>query len=421
MESHGGRLKEIRTYDEGQLRARAEEAIGMEAVPASILPEEIPKLLHELRVHHVELEMQNQELRLAQNRLAESCDHYTQLYDFSPAGYVTLTRGGIIEEANLRFCSLIGVHRKAVLHQPLRAFVLPQDWGILDRHLADIAALCTTQTCKLRLLPEDGEPVMAQLECMGVQNSEADKHHMQMAILDITQRERAESLVRDSQRQVQEAAAKLLTAREEERRRIARNLHDDHCQRVAAMILDLGLLLKRHPGSWADPIRQLQPMKVALQALLAELRDLSHDLHPGQTVCVAFDEALQSYLADFTEKTQIPTTLHAAPRAMTLPPAISTCLYRIAQEGLTNIRKHAMAKQISVSVQSLPGAVELLIKDDGRGFDPERVQGTHHLGLTSVRERAEQMNGTLTITSRSGCGTTLLVRIPLLQAGAPAL
>jgi PAS domain S-box-containing protein len=383
---------------------------------SSVQPENVSYLVHQLHVQQVQLEMQNEELRQSQEMLAEACDHYTRLYEFSPAGYVTLTSEGRIAGANLRLCAMVGVHRTLVLNRLFRDFLAPQDWELWTKHVGDVLAVKTTHTCKLRLLPKSGLPLVLHVESLARTEPSTGDVTIQTAMLDVTLRERAEQAVRESERKVQHTAAKLMTAQDEERRRIARNLHDDHCQRLAAMILDLSLLPKRHPGSWSDPARHLEPVKLALKNLLADLRDLSHDLHPGQTACVAFDEALRGYLADFTEKTQIPTTLHAAPTSMNFPPVIATSLYRIAQEGLMNIHKHAKAKRISVTVQGLPDAVELLIKDDGRGFDPEMVKGTHHLGLTSVRERAEQLNGTLTIKSRQGWGTSLLVRIPLPEA-----
>ena len=233
--------------------------------------------------------------------------------------------------------------------------------------------------------------------------------HIQMALLDITLMEEAEKKVRESQLQMQQTAAKLMTAQDDERRRIARDLHDDYCQRLAAVIVELGLLQKRHPAP------HLQAVKLTLSALLADLRDLSHGLHPHQTTSVALEQALRAYLSEFMHGTNIKTTLHTGSQPMELPPVIKTCLYRITQEGLTNIQKHARANQASVSLTRLANSVELLIKDDGRGFDPEAVPRTHHLGLTSIRERVQQLGGTLTITSESSCGTTLFIRIPTVE------
>jgi PAS domain S-box-containing protein len=380
---------------------------------SSVRSEDIPKLVHQLHVQQVQLEMQNEELRQSQQTLAEACDHYTQLYDFSPAGYVTLTSDGLIEEANLRFCAMVGVNRALVLHRRFSDFVMPQEWESLQRHVRDVLTMGTTQTCKLRLLPKAGHPLVMHVESLkGKERDKADPF-IKIAMLDITLMDRAEQALRDNQRKVQHTAAKLLTAQDEERRRIARDLHDDYCQRLAAVILEMGMLPKRHAGAWSDPGKQLQPLKATLSTLLSDLRELSHDLHPDQTASVALDNALQTYLTDFSEKTQVVCTFHMAPRPLHIPGAIGTCFYRIMQEALANVRKHANAKRVSVTVNGLPEAIELLINDDGQGFVPETVAGSHHLGLTSMRERAEQFNGTMTLRSRPEWGTTISILIPL--------
>jgi PAS domain S-box-containing protein len=412
METRLDRTMKTPSHDQ-VLREQA-EAVLRAGSPADmpVLSEDIPKLVHELQVHHVELEMQNEELRQAQQTLVEACDHYTQLYDFSPAGYVTLTPDGIIEEANLRFCTTVGVHRKSVLHQPFHSFVAPQDWDIFRRHCLDVVASGTTTTCRLRLLPKDGRPLIMHVESMSIKDTERHGVHIETAMLDITQRETAESAVRESQRKVQVIAARLVTAQDDERRRIARDLHDDYCQRLTAAILELGMLPKRHPGPWASPAHHLQPVKALLSGLLSGLRDLSHELHPDQMAFVALDDALRNLLADFTETTRIATTFHASFDPSHLPPAVNTCVYRIVQEGLSNVRKHAKAKRVSVTVAA-SDSIELLIKDDGQGFEPQAVGGSHHLGLTSMRERVEQLDGTITITSRPGAGTTISIQIPI--------
>jgi PAS domain S-box-containing protein len=380
---------------------------------SSMQAKDIPKLVHQLQIQQVQLEMQNEELRQSQQTLAEACDHYSQLYDFSPAGYVTLNADGLIEGANLRFCAMVGVHRASTLHRSFSDFVIPQEWELLQRHYRDVLALGTTQTCKIRLLPKTGPPLMVHVESLRMKERDKMDACIQVAMLDITLMERAEHAMRDSQRKVQQTAAKLMTAQDEERRRIAQDLHDDYCQRLALLILDIGMLPKRHPGAWNKPGEQLQPLKATLSTLLSDLRDLSHDLHPNQTASVALEGAMKTYLADFSEKTQIVATFHMAPRPLHIPTCMKTCLYRVMQEGLSNIRKHAQATRISVTVNGLPEAVELIIQDNGKGFDPETVSGSHHLGLTSMRERVEHLHGSMTVTSRPEWGTTISIQIPL--------
>src|SRR5207248_1164576 len=228
-------------------------------------------------------EMQNEELRQAQETLAEACEHYTQLYDFSPAGYVTLTPEGMIEEANLRFCALVGLNRHLIVRRPFSDFVVTADWEIFRQHCRDVLDSGTTHTCKLRFSQHTGRALVMHVESLRVKDRDNSERKIQSAMLDITPMEKAELAVQDSQQKLQYTAAKLLTAQDEERRRIARDLHDDYCQRLAVMLLEIGLLTKRHPGGWSDPTHQLQPLKAMLVTLLSDLREFSHELHPEQT------------------------------------------------------------------------------------------------------------------------------------------
>lgn len=258
------------------------------------------------------------------------------------------------------------------------------------------------------------------MERLGIKDEERHAVHIESAMLGMTQREEAEIAMRENQRKVQETAARVLTVQDEERRRIARDLHDDYCQRLTAAILELGMLPKRHPGPWTSPAEYLKPMKATLTGLLRHLRDLSNELHPDQMASTPVDEALHSLLSDFTEKTQVAATPHTSSRPIHIPAAVSTCLYRITQESLAKIRKHAHATRVTAALITLPHMVELLIKDDGRGFIPESVDGSRHLGLISMRERVNQLQGTCTITSRPESGTTISVQVPLPPGGESA-
>jgi len=406
----GDRDKDLRYQADRPVQSPSRKVLNV----ASVRREDIPTLVQQLQVQHVQLEMQNEELRQAQETLAEACEHYTQLYDFSPAGYVTLTPEGTIEEANLRFCALVGLNRTLIVHRPFSDFLVTQDWELFQRHCQEVLDSGTTHTCKLHFSQHTGRALVMHVESIRVKDRDSSQRKIQSAMLDITGIEQAEQAVQDSQQKLQYTAAKLMTAQDEERRRIARDLHDDYCQRLSVIIMEIGLMTRRHPEGWSDP-SHLQPLKAMLVTLLSDLRDLSHDLHPEQTASITLDDAVRAYIADFTERTKIVATYHPPLQPVRLPPAISTCLYRVTQEGLTNIRLHAKATRASVTMNGLPDAIELLIKDDGQGFVPEMVPGSHHLGLTSMRERVEQLHGTMKITSRPEWGTTIVIQIPLCQ------
>jgi signal transduction histidine kinase len=196
--------------------------------------------------------------------------------------------------------------------------------------------------------------------------------------------------------------ARLIGAQEEERRRLARELHDGVAQDLAGLVMGLEAL-KRAPGttdvselqrmarSAAEGVRELildlRPRVLDDLGLGAALRWLVHERHPG--LHVRLDVALDRHL----------------------PAPVETAMFRIVQEGLTNVERHAAATRVGLRVWSAGGEVGAVVEDDGRGFDP-RV-GTGGLGIVGMRERAEQLGGRLRIVSRSAAGTRLEVMLPL--------
>jgi PAS domain S-box-containing protein len=159
--------------------------------PASVQRQDIPNLIEQLQVQRVQLEMQNDELRQAQETLAEACEHYTQLYDFSPAGYVTLTSDGTIEEANLRFCALLGLHRQSIVQRAFADFVAAEDRERFRRHCHDVLTHSTTQTCKLRFSQHTGRALVMHVESTCVHDRASSSRKIQSAMLDITAKEQA--------------------------------------------------------------------------------------------------------------------------------------------------------------------------------------------------------------------------------------
>jgi PAS domain S-box-containing protein len=208
---------------------------------------------------------------------------------------VTLTPEGTIEEANLRFCALVGLNRALIVHRPFSDFLMTEDWELFQRHCQEVLDSGTTHTCKLHFSQHTGRALVMHVESVRVKDRDSSQRKIQSAMLDITGIEQAEQAVQDSQQKLQYTAAKLMTAQDEERRRIARDLHDDYCQRLSVIIMEIGLMTRRHPEGWSGP-SHLQPLKAMLVTLLSDLRDLSHDLHPEQTASITLDDALRAYI-----------------------------------------------------------------------------------------------------------------------------
>ena len=193
-----------------ELRRRAEKkAKADEAdIRGTLSPEAVRQLLHELRVHQIELEMQNEELRRAQEALESSKARYFDLYDLAPVGYFTLSEQGLILEANLTAAGLLGVTRSALVKQPISRFILQEDNDIYYLQRKQLFKTGEPQAYELRMLKKDGDPFWARVEATAAKD--ADGAPMGRVVLsDITERKRAEEEVQQKAKELQEKNAEL--------------------------------------------------------------------------------------------------------------------------------------------------------------------------------------------------------------------
>ncbi|MBI4380336.1 MAG: HAMP domain-containing protein [candidate division NC10 bacterium] len=228
---------------------------------------------------------------------------------------------------------------------------------------------------------------------------------------------------RDELRQKEEMRQRLLTqlitAQEEERKRISRGLHDEAGQALTSILVGLKLIEN------ATDIREAHQQSGSLRALTVEtleaLHDLSLNLRPGVLDELGLAAALEHYVKDFGAKHGLATDFQAHGfDSRRLPAPIETTMYRIAQEALTNVVRHARAANVSVLLERRGNSAILIVEDDGRGFEVESVVGRSRnegrLGIFGMQERAFRIDGTLTIESSSGGGTTVFVEVPLSKA-----
>jgi signal transduction histidine kinase len=213
--------------------------------------------------------------------------------------------------------------------------------------------------------------------------------------------------------------SRLVSAQEEERRRIASDVHDDSVQVMTAAYMRLQMLASK--VSEPEELEGLQRLERTLQGAISRLRTLLFELRPPALEREGLVPALQAYLhqafADLPIHCRVTGELDAEP-----PVEVRTILYRVAQEALTNVRKHARASTVEVSVRRVGGGVEVRVRDDGVGFVPEPAVDPQpgHLGLTNMHERSEIAGGWCRIDSAPGRGTTVAAWIPLPEAGTSA-
>jgi signal transduction histidine kinase len=204
----------------------------------------------------------------------------------------------------------------------------------------------------------------------------------------------------------------LITVQEEERSRLARELHDDITQRLALLAIDLGRD-ERNAAPNSVPSAAVQSTRDGLVRLSRDVHDLSYRLHPSILEDLGLHAALRSECAHFSETCPIELDVKLEEGPDKIPREVALCLFRVAQEGLRNIARHAEATRAEVRLKYVDGGLELTVSDDGRGFDPVGRRDRTSLGHASMRQRVFLLGGTINITSRPGHGTTISVRVPL--------
>ncbi|MES1205559.1 MAG: PAS domain S-box protein [Pseudomonadota bacterium] len=222
---------------------------------------------------------------------------------------------------------------------------------------------------------------------------------------DITDRRYAEETIRALLNDV-------LAAQEEERRRIARELHDETAQTLTSLLVGLRTVEEAQDLGHAQGAAST--LRVLVSAALDGIQRIAWGLRPSVLDDLGLEEALERLAADVARANTFAVDLHATGARMPrLPEAIEIALYRVTQEALTNAAKHATPKAVSVLIHRNPNVVRLVVEDDGRGFDVAAAQSDTQLGLVGMRERAHLVGGAMTVESSPGRGTTICVTVPL--------
>ncbi len=405
------------------LRRRAESALNRlikQSVP-SLSPENVEALVHELRVHQIELELQNQELQRANHEVEDSRNRYRELYESIPIGYVTIDAAGRIYDVNPAGARLLGIEESRPALNNSNFFFYDGDVDRITLFVRKVIERQTPEVDEYRMKRADDSWFTAFLQAAPVQIGEGKEGRIRVAFQDITRQKHSEAQLRSqrveletNQAELRELTRKLFAVQEAERRRIARELHDDHCQRVTALILEANMLTKVCKTRLPDIALRLTAMSQKLADILRDFRALSHELLPRNLGDKSLIAPIRDLIGEFSGKAGFEVTFVEPHVALMIPPPIMTALFRLLQESLSNIAKHANAKRVTVTLTGTHHTVELHVTDDGVGFDPELLSTKREaMGIVGMRERLRPFGGTVHIISRPGHGATVTSSVPL--------
>ena len=504
---------------------------------------DLQHLVHELQIHQIELDLQNDELRRAQDELQGAYERYADLYDFSPVGYFSLDRHGVILEANLAAAQLLGVDRLRLRCRYISDFVasLPESQDTLHRHRLQVFTEPLSCTCNLWMCRQDGTRFYAQLKSLTRQQGSRGPLYWRLALIDLTAlRQQAEEelawaaaivassqdatigttlegtivswndaaerlygytasevigrsidllappecqretfsllagirdkgridlyetqrltkagkrvdvslslsliqrrdgaiigvsmIVRDitahkqrevrlqeteralrrSQAQLRRVMKHQQHLQEQERAMIAREIHDELAQIMTVMQMDIAWLADQTTRQ-PEVSERLHVMATQVEALDDAMHRIAMALHPRLLDDLGLVAALEWQLEETLRRAGLTYTLQVPPEKLCLDAERATALFRIFQEALTNVLRHASASQVAVRVFQDAANVRLDIRDNGRGIDPAQLNGRQSLGILGMRERAQLWGGRVSLQSHRGMGTTLCIDMP---------
>ena len=372
------------------------------------------------------------QLRRSQQHLVDARDFASLVVEGVPVPIVVLNKDCTIRTANTAFRNLAELPARELENRSLPdlANLL---WGVKDIG-ERLDSVLKSQPGSMLEFEHDSTGSQPKTLLIKAQAHSTDGARVLLLMIeDITLRRESERLFAQQKKELEGEIATvetklnrtqeelrgltgyLFSIQEEERQRVARELHDDISQRLS--LLDMFLHEPPSDGSSKNDADWLQSAQDQVQSLNTDVRHISHRLHPSILNDLGLPAALKAMLTEFGEREEMPATFTTEDLPESWPPETAIALYRIAQEALRNVSKHAGKTHVKVVLSGSDDLLRLRVMDFGVGFDPDAENTTHGLGIISMQERARLAGGTLTMQSVLGLGTTVAVDVPLERHG----
>jgi PAS domain S-box-containing protein len=348
------------------------------------------------------------ERKRAEEAVRDSEERYRTLFERNLAGVYRTMIDGRILECNQAMANILGFNspEEAKVFRGQDNYFSEWERTLLIEKLEAEGHLTNFEVLRRR---KDGSPVWLLANLSLVTQAPSGQRIIEGTFIDITERKRAEEELQRSRDKLRALAAHLQRIREEERTRVAREIHDELGQALTAIKIDLSSLICRLPD---DGKKQSESTLRLVDETIQSVRRIATELRP-----VILDEfglvaAVEWASEEFQARTSIKCRLDLPQEDFVIDPERATALFRIFQETLTNVARHANATEVSVRMFRPEGGLTLEVHDNGKGATEEQLLGGSSLGILGMRERALLLGGDLTITGAAGKGTTVIARIP---------
>ena len=342
--------------------------------------------------------------------LVEGADSpYRLLMDEMEQGACMLMPAGRVVYCNRQLAQLLQISPAQVANALFQTYVPPAEREPFASLLSQ--AVHGAAKGEISLIAADGTVIPARLTCSRV--TPAESPILAVLVSDLTEQKQLQARVTEATQHLRRLTARLQVVQEEERTRIAREIHDQLGGALTGLKMDLTYLAKQAGEGAVDWPSRLKTIAASIDTLINMIRRIATDLRPALLDDFGLLEALQWQLADFQTRSGLECDFICPEGDVPLNPEKSIAVFRVFQEALTNVVRHAQASRVEVRVERQTDSLLLQIHDDGRGLDPEHLANQQSLGLLGMRERIQLLSGGFDISSAPGQGTTIRVTIPM--------
>jgi PAS domain S-box-containing protein len=352
----------------------------------------------------------------ADSLLARSEARLRGILDSAMDAIITIDESQHIVIFNAAAEAMFGCPKEEAVGAPLVWFIPQRFRGVHGDHVRNFGE---TGTASRRMgaqrivtgVRRNGEefPIDASIS----QVAERGSKYYTVILRDVTARVRAEEALRHSKEELQELGAAAHEAREQEKSRIARELHDELAQALTALQMDVAWCKEKLPAGQGSFAQKLDRMETLLDTTVTATRRIAADLRPLMLDDLGLLPAVEWLVENFTQRTGVPCELAVSTSDLRLNNANSTAVFRIVQESLANVAKHARASRAEVVIEQNGSGVTISVRDDGLGFSPQDPRKPNSFGLVGLRERAYLLGGEAAFISAPGRGTNIEVRLPV--------
>jgi len=352
---------------------------------------------------------------MTEQELRTSKERYRLLVENMNEGLVRLDEKGVITYLNDRFLEVIGYEREKIVGGNISDLFGGEYLKLFKKQQA-LRKKGARGTYEVAVTKKDGSKVSILVSPTPIFDEKGNFKGSIGVLTDITSLRLAEQELKKSREQLRNLSLHLQSIIEDGRKQLAREIHDELGQFLTALKMDLAWLSKRLPKEHKDQkllLAKAKSMSTLIEKTMKYVQRISAELRPGVLDDLGLEAAMEWQAQEFENRAKIRCELSLDSEEIDLDQDLSTVIFRIYQEALTNVARHAQATKVKVSLKERDGKLALKIKDNGKGITKDEVYASDSLGMIGMRERISPWQGQIKITGTKDRGTTLSVTVPL--------